>query len=107
MGHRGDHAICIKATSKVDIYLNNEERMAGCVFYRAGSLNCFPKDTAIQPDNLIPIPHGQLKVCHAKAELEILQRLPSDIEERLRSSIQASSTMSGVQKKIVRGLLDD
>lgn len=106
LGHRKGHAICLKATSQVDIYLNNKDQMSGCVFYQAGKVKCFKNDTAIQPDNQIPISHGHLKAAQAKAELQIMGILPTDFEEKLRKAIQNSVTISGREKKRILEMLD-
>jgi len=106
LGHREGHAICLKATAQVDIYLNNKDQMSGCVFYQSGKVKCFQNDTAIQPDNQIPISHDELKAAQAKAELEIMQTLPADFEEKLRKAIRDSVTISGREKKRILKMLD-
>ncbi len=105
LGHREGHAICLKATSQVDIYLNNKDQMAVCVFYEAGTVKCFERDTAVQPDNQIPISHHQLRAAHTKGELEIMETLPADFEEKLRKAIGDSVTISGREKKRILQML--
>jgi hypothetical protein len=106
LSHQRGHAICLKATSQVNIYLNNKEQMAGCVFYEAGKVKCFKNDTAIQPDNQIPISHDELKAAQVKGELEIMETLPADFEEKLRKAIQDSVTISGREKKRILQILE-
>lgn len=97
LGHQKGHAICLKATSKVDVYKNNPEKLAGCVFYKAGEVEIFPEETAIQPDNQIPIPHTHLLMMHGKGALEWLGSLPADFETKLRAAIDNSTTLDDRQ----------
>jgi hypothetical protein len=80
-------AICIKATSQIDIYKNNKELAAGVVSYDAGVLPFFPLATSIQPDNLHPIPHRHLIKCHAEGTFVELGNMPQDFQDRLVKSI--------------------
>jgi hypothetical protein len=104
--HLGGHAICLKATSEVEIYLNNKERMAGCVFYRGGETSIFEHDTAIQPDNQIPIPHQEIEAANSKSCLDILGVLPATFEHRLIEAIRNSVTLSHVERKRLSGVLN-
>jgi hypothetical protein len=89
---RGAHIICIKATSKTEIYKNNQDKMKGCIYYPAGSLDCFPQDTAVQPDNQIPISDGDLRKAFAEGVLKIYPP-PENFEQELRKAIRNSYTL--------------
>jgi hypothetical protein len=93
------HAICIKATSKVDIYKNNPEMMLGCVYYQAREVSFFGTETVIQPDNPFPILHSHIADCESNGSLQILGNLPRDFQERLRTAIENSSTLSKQRKR--------
>lgn len=90
--HRGINAICIKATSKVEVYKNNPVMMKGCVHYQAGVLDCFPLETIVQPDNQIPIPHADILRCSMNGTLEVHPPLPN-FEVEFRRAINASDTL--------------
>jgi len=78
LGHREGYAICIKATTKVEIYKNNPERLSGCVYYQAKEVTFFETETVIQPDNPFPIPHPYIADCEKNGKLQILGNLPKD-----------------------------
>jgi hypothetical protein len=84
----------MKATSQVALYLNDPEQLAGCVFYRAEEV-CFLRDTVVQPDNLFPIQHAQLRD-HPSC---VVGKLPDDFHSKLvqaiRSSIKLDSNRRG------------
>lgn len=105
IGHKADHAICIKATSKTTIYESNREMMVGCVYYRGGELGCFTENTAIQPDNQIPIPHDTLASEEREERLQMWQ-LPGDFKQKLAAAIANSTTLSRRQKERLTALLD-
>jgi hypothetical protein len=105
LGHVNNYAICLKATSKVAIYQNNAEKMAGCVFYRSGEISFFDRDTAIQPDDQIPIHHKQLEAAQKAGTLENLGPLPPDFEAKLRSAIENSTTLDDRRRSRLIDLL--
>ena len=105
LGHRQDTEVCIKATSQVDAYLNNQEMRDGCVYYEAGETSHFTKDTAIQPDNQFPITHEHILACHHNRNFEDLGVLPRDFEEALKSAINNSITINKREKERVSKLL--
>jgi len=94
LAHKNKHAICLKATSKTRIYETNAEMMAGCVYYVGGELQCFPQNTAVQPDNQIPIPHYTLCSEERKGNLEIWS-LPEDFRKKLIAAVANSTTLTG------------
>lgn len=106
VGHRDGYAICLKATSKVKVYLNNKESMAGCVFYEGGELPCFEKDTAIQPDNQIPISHAEIESAHRENCLDILDQLPRSFEKALIQATRNSVTISNRERKRLLSILE-
>lgn len=74
--------------------MNNPARMAGVVFYAAGSASCFDVDTVIQPDNQVPILHTNLAKQKAMGSLEFLGALPAGFLEQLRLAIRQSVTLT-------------
>jgi hypothetical protein len=66
--------------------------MKGCIYYPAGSLECFSEDTAIQPDNQIPISDGDLRKAFAEGTLKIYPP-PENFEPQLRKAISNSCTL--------------
>ena len=97
--HQGGYAVCLKATSKVEIYINNKEQMGGCVFYKRGETTIFKQDTAIQPDNQIPISHLEIETNHTRNSLDILGVLPVAFERQLIQAIRNSVTLSDRERK--------
>ena len=71
--------------------------MAGCVYYRAGEIECFPDNTAIQPDNQIPVPHYTICSAETRGELE-MWALPEDFKQRLIAAVANSTTLNGRAK---------
>jgi hypothetical protein len=99
-------AICLKATSQTAIYENNNEMMAGVVYYKANELSFFNSNTAIQPDNLHPISHSDIVSCYEKGIFDILGNMPDDFSDRLINAINASITISSERKQnILKRLL--
>ena len=107
VGHKEDYLICIKATSQIDVYLNNEDKKAGCVYYEAGESGCFTKDTAIQPDNQFPVSYGLIRTCHNNHTFESLGVLPDSFKEALTTAIANSVTMNDREKGRLTVLLDN
>ncbi len=98
-------AICLKATSQLDSYRNNPQRMPGVVFYRAGLIPFFEKDTIVDPDNPFPIPHFDLIKQHLSGGLKILGALPEDFPEVLAKAVRASVTMSPREQRRILEIL--
>lgn len=103
--HRNHHAICLKATSKVQIYKNNSDAMAGVVFYGAGQFKAFHLDTAVQPDNCVPIPHERLRESKENLNLDVFGALPDDFHGRLLKAIGNSLTLDDRQRKRLLDIL--
>lgn len=91
--HKDSFAICIKATSKTAIFRNNPAMMKGCVWFPARRVDCFPLDTAVEPDNQIPIPYESIRKAEYDGVLEVHQ-LPAAFEIELRAAINNSVTLS-------------
>ena len=91
-------AYCIKTTSNVRIYENDERRRSGCVCYEPGSVPCFPVKTYVEPDNTFPISHRDIIRANTLGGFEIHPALPSDFKMRLCRAIAASITMDKRQK---------
>src|SRR5690242_2800160 len=77
MFHADGYAVCMKATSKVAVYKNNHEKMAGAVLLAPGEVSCFPRETIIQVENLWPVAHADITVSSVRA------RLPETLRPRL------------------------
>jgi hypothetical protein len=75
--HEKLFAICMKATSQTALYENSKEMKAGVVYYKSGELPFFSVNTAIQPDNLHPIPHVHMAKCHLNSSLKMLGQMPA------------------------------
>jgi len=97
--HEAGHAICLKATSQVALYTSDPRMMAGVVFYPAGNLSFFESDTAVQPDNLHPIPHASIVRCIQNQTLERLGIMPAEFRGQLAAAIATSVTMKPARKK--------
>jgi hypothetical protein len=76
------------------------------VFYPAGEVSCFPRDTYVQPDNQFPISHYAISECYRKGNLHPW-RLPDDFEFRLRDAIRNSPLLSKVQRDRLVKILDE
>ena len=87
------YCVCIKATSKTDIYENNAEKIKGAVCYETGQA-CFDVKTAIQPDNLLPISHQDIVTQNRRGTFAVIGSMPDDFPPRLAAAIKASATMS-------------
>jgi hypothetical protein len=105
LGHRNGFAICLKATSNVELYKNNPEKLAGCVFYKGGEISLFREDTAIQPDNQVPIPHAHIADMHQKMALKLLGSLPADFVTKLILAIENSTTLDDREKERIMEIL--
>lgn len=92
--HEKAHAICMKATSQTALYENNKDMMAGVVYYKAGENPFFGLNTAIQPDNLHPIPHSHLMKCDREGSLKLLGQMQPAFHEQLVAAVKASITLS-------------
>lgn len=109
LGHRQLNAkeafaVCVKATSKVEAYRNDSDKMRGCVFYPTGQVSCFDVDTVIQPDNQIPIPHRTIADAHFDGLLDWWPG-PANFEACFREAIRNSVTMSRRSKTRLVDLL--
>jgi len=85
------HAVTIKATTQIDLYLNNEDAKAGVVLYRAGE-TCFQEDTAVQPDNWFAVDHRNIHAEH------LIGHLPDDFHGKLVAAIRASVRLTVKQR---------
>lgn len=90
--HDGSHAVCMKATSKVELYRNNADKMAGAIFIPAREVPCFPLDTVIQPDNLFPVPHLNITSASVAGEL------PDQYRLKLIHAVERSSSLTEVRR---------
>ena len=97
IAHQGAYAICLKATSHTQQYENDKVRMAGCVYFPAGELKCFPSNTAVVPENQHPISHAQIEREFAAGKVEI-HSLPDDFRARLVKAVQDSDALNGAKR---------
>lgn len=101
------YAICLKATSKVDPYKNNPQRMKGVVLYQPGEVTCFNKSTIVEPGNLIPIPHRDLIRQNRLGKAAVIGALPDGFAALLIAAVQASVTLSPREKQRLLEILGD
>jgi len=73
--------------------------MAGAVFYRAGTIAFFSRDTIIQPDNPLLVPHSNLMTQHATGSLTVLGAMPASFAADLAKAIEASVTIAKARKQ--------
>jgi hypothetical protein len=92
-------ALCLKTTSKVVLFLNDQTLMSGVVFYPKGELDIFELDTAVQPDNLHPIAHTDIQRSISMGSFELLGTMPSDFRDKLIAAVNASKTMKPERKR--------
>lgn len=97
--HDGGFAVCAKATSKVERYRDNPERVAGVAFIPANEVSCFTRETAIQVDNLFPVPHASLHPSCIVGCVPAARQL--EIVEAVRTSIVLPE---GRKRRILRAL---
>jgi hypothetical protein len=97
--HEAGYAICLKATSKVILYLNDPTLMAGVIFYQKNSLAMFELDTVIQPDNPHPLSHIEINRSIKQGTFEHLGAMPEDFRAALLNAINASKTMKPERKR--------
>jgi hypothetical protein len=100
IAHENGNAICVKATSKVERYKNNPYLMAGCAFFPVGEIPCFPKETALQPDNRFEIPHSLIEREHANGKVTIAAT-SVDCRERLIASVTKSNQLNRRERQTI------
>jgi len=93
-----NYVVCMKATSKTEKYENDKAQMAGCVYYKSKEVSCFPENTAVQPDNPIPIAHGYLIEQEKNGRFKDKGKLPADFPAKLIAAIRASQTIPTIRK---------
>jgi hypothetical protein len=89
----------MKATTKTQKYETDRSQMAGCVYYKQGDVPCFHSNTAIQPDNIHPIPYDHLIEQEENGRYQHRGSLPADFHAKLIAAIRNSVTLSMVRKK--------
>lgn len=105
LGHLDGCAFCLKATSRVEPYVNNRERLAGVLYYEAGAVQCFDKPTVIEPSNQFPLLHTNLARQYASNRLSIAGQMPEDFPQQLARAVRASVTLDARQQgRILRVL---
>jgi hypothetical protein len=104
VAHLNNHAICIKTTSDTQGYDNDKIRMAGCVYYLANVVPCFPANTAVQPDNQHAISHIEIQRQHAAGKVTITP-LPADFQARLQQAVKDSDSLSGRERTRISAII--
>lgn len=79
--------------------------MAGVVFYPAGSIPFFQKDTIVQPENRVALWHSNLAKQHVIKDLTILGNMPANFSKRLIGAVLASETMSPKEQRLFLDVL--
>jgi hypothetical protein len=99
--HEQQCLICLKATTRVESYKNDKERLAGCVYYKAHE-TVFSYETVIQPENHFAIRYSDIRTHERNGEFRVLGRLPSDFEPKIILAIENSLTISrSLRKKLI------
>jgi len=78
----------VKATSNLELYVNDAQRHAGTVHYRAGE-TVFRHATVIEPDNVFAVDHRKLQ-----DPRRVVGQLPGDFHAKLVAAILASIMLS-------------
>jgi hypothetical protein len=105
IAHEKEFLICIKATSRVELFKNNASKMVGCVLFKEGECGCFEKETVVEPDNQIPLRYDGVDKAYRDSTLEVLGDLPDDFAARLTKAINCSETMNEMEQKRLLKLL--
>jgi hypothetical protein len=90
--------LCLKATGNTAKYKNDQEQMNGCVFYEAGQLVFFSRDTAVQPDNPLGLTYEYIVGEEHRGRFKVVGKMPPDFKDRLCAAIQASKTIPSNRK---------
>jgi hypothetical protein len=96
--HKGEYAVCLKATSKVALYINSPALLKGVVYYEPGVVPCFTVPTAIQPDNQFAISHSSIVDAH-RCNILGTHLLPASFELQLRDAIKHSATLNNRERQ--------
>ena len=102
-----DYVLCLKATSRTEKYENDKERMNGCVFYKENEVPCFREKTAIQPDNIHPIPYDHLIEQEKRQRYSEKGMLPADFGAKLSAAVRASRTLTKKKKQEILARLGE
>jgi hypothetical protein len=81
------------------------DRLAGVVFIPAGTLSCFSRDTIVQPDNQVAIPHLTLATQYTSGDFEILGAMYDGFSADLAKAVRASVTMAPREQKRILEIL--
>jgi hypothetical protein len=94
---------CLTPTTHTTKYPQAE----GCVLYKAGTIDCFDKDTAILPDfrTILPLTYRDLEIANRNGRLAIVGSLPSDFESLFLQAIEENTTLSNAEKARWRAFL--
>lgn len=76
--------------------------MQGVVFYRAGTVACFEKDTVIQTEKLWPVDYYALKICSTAS---VLGMMPEDFPEALTEAVRKSVILNRAEQERIFDLL--
>lgn len=104
--HRDSYAICLKATSKLDLYDNNPIKNKGCVRLAVGYIDCFPLTTIVDPDFHFPIHHSVIWKAQENGTFEV-HKMPMGFEDRLRKAIANSGTLGPIKRARILSMISD
>ncbi len=105
LAHRAHSALCLKVSTNTAIYTANEDRLLGCVFYRAGELPFFPGDVAIPPDALYSITYERIEEAQKEGGFELVGQLPKDFPAVLLKAVSDSKTLEPQRKRSLKELI--
>lgn len=100
--HQAGALECIKATSNTAAYKGDARLAKGCVFYAAGELAVFPKDTYIDPGNRFSVQYAKVAEPHC-----VRATLPRNFHDRLVYAIKASYMLSVKEKLALLALIGE
>jgi len=90
---------CLKATSRTASYEVDDDWLRGCVYYKAGDVDCFKRNTVIQIDNQFGIPYRAIAKAHREGKFKLLGQLPNDFHQKLIAAADRSFTLSPIKRK--------
>jgi len=91
----------------VAAYLNNPEREGGFIFYPAGEISFFEKDTVVDPASLFPIPHAYLVRQQISSDYRWLGEMPSGFPAALINAAKKSTLMSPAEKRRIHEIMSE
>jgi hypothetical protein len=106
ISHIARHAYALKATSRIETFGQDPQRLQEVVIYEPGECPLFSKRTIIDPRNQFPISHGVLMQYHRKSSYEHFGVLPADFKQKLIHAVHASRVIEPNRKQRLLAQLD-